>query len=57
MVCWVAISRVGFRRLEVVVAAAAGGAYGEGDTYYTRAQGRAGAVAVPHAGARDHVWS
>jgi len=50
MVCWVAISRVGFRRLEVVFAAAAVGSYAVGDTYYTVVQAMTGSVPFPSAG-------
>src|SRR5664280_1787813 len=50
MVCWVAISRVGFRRLEVVFAAAAVTSYALGDTYYTVVQVMTGSVPFPSAG-------
>src|SRR5664280_1041665 len=49
-VCWVAISRVGFRRLEVVFAAAAVTSYALGDTYYTAVQVMTGSVPFPSAG-------
>jgi hypothetical protein len=47
VVCWVAISRVGFRRLEVVFAAAAVTSYALGDTYYTVVQVMTGSVPFP----------
>ena len=50
MVCWVAISRVGFRRPEVVLAAAAVTSYALGDTYYTAVQVMTGSVPFPSAG-------
>jgi len=50
MVCWVAVSRVGFRRPEVVFAAAAVTSYALGDTYYTAVQAMTGSVPFPSAG-------
>ena len=38
MVCWVAVSRVWFRRPEVLLAAAAVTSYALGDTYYIAVQ-------------------
>jgi len=45
VVCWVAASRVGFRRLEVVLAAIAVTSCAAGDTYYLSAL--AGNLSVP----------
>src|SRR5664280_3397371 len=50
MVCWLAVRRVGFRRLEVVFAAAAVTSYALGDTYYTVVQVMTGSVPFPSAG-------
>src|SRR5665811_1807786 len=49
-VCWVAVSRVGFRRLEVVFAATAVTSFALGDTYYTAVQVMTGSVPFPSAG-------
>src|SRR5664280_3862719 len=49
-VCWLAVRRVGFRRLEVVFAAAAVTSYALGDTYYTAVQAMTGSVPFPSAG-------
>jgi hypothetical protein len=49
-VCWLAVRRVGFRRLEVVFAAAAVTSYALGDTYYTVVQVMTGSVPFPSAG-------
>ena len=46
-VCWLAVSRVGFRRLEIVLSAAAVTAFAVGDTYYVAMTAGGGSLPFP----------
>lgn len=56
-VCWLAVSRVGFRRWEVLLSAAAVTSYAAGDSYYTWLMDGAGRCRFPRLRTWGTCWS